>query len=78
MGWVDHLLFDSSYDVRHHNVKCDCGAVYRIRESDGVPGSREIETFECRFCGKQLASHFGDCSGELLDDSKVSDDLKNK
>lgn len=66
------------WDVVRHKVKCGCGAVYEITESDGIPGCRDIEKFYCSYCGEELASHFGDCSGHLIDDSKVSDDLKRK
>ena len=66
------------WDVVRSRVTCECGAVYEITESDGIPGCREIEKVYCCYCGEELASHFGDCSGHLIDDSKVSDDLKRK
>lgn len=75
MGEFDHI---ECWDVVRHKVTCDCGAVYEITESDGIPGCRDIESFDCFYCGKELARHFGDCSGCLIDDSNVSDDLKHK
>lgn len=71
MGANDHI---GRWDAFSHMVTCDCGAVYKIYEDDGVPGCRDIETVECQFCGKELARHFGTCDGYLVDDSKV----KNK
>lgn len=56
---------------------CKCGAVYRIYEDDGEPGCRAIEIFNCKYCGAELARHFGECEGRLVDDSKVCDSLKN-
>ncbi len=55
---------------------CKCGAVYSISESDGVPGCRSIETFDCKYCCAELARNFGECDGKLIDDSKVCESLK--
>lgn len=73
MGWNDHLHDDSYSDGR---VTCDCGAVYNIRESDGTSGCRDIERVYCEFCGRELACHFGECDGRLVDDSAVNARLK--
>lgn len=73
MGWNDHL-HDDSYSGGH--VTCDCGAVYNICESDGTPGCRDIERVHCDFCGRELACHFGECDGRLVDDSAVDARLK--
>lgn len=60
-----------------HKVTCTCGATYEITEDDGIPGGRDVEHFYCEFCGKELASHHGDCMGRLLDDSGVDVFLKS-
>lgn len=60
-----------------HEVTCTCGATYEITEDDGIPGCRDVERFYCQFCGKELASHHGDCMGHLLDDSGVDVFLKS-
>lgn len=73
MGWNDHL-HDNSYSGGR--VTCDCGAVYNIWESDGTPGCRDIERVYCEFCGRELACHFGECNGRLVDDSVVNARLK--
>lgn len=70
----DDYLFNDSYSYK---VKCKCGAIYKITESDGIPGCREIECVYCDFCGEKLAQHFGDCYGRLIDSSSVCGDLKN-
>lgn len=74
MGANDHI-FDG-YTTDSHRVVCDCGAVYEISEGDGTPGCRDIECVYCDFCGKELAHHFGDCNGRLVDDSVVDVRLK--
>lgn len=73
MGWNDHL-HDDSYSGGY--VICNCGAVYNIWESDGTPGCRDIEQVYCDFCGRELAHHFGECNGRLVDDSAVNVRLK--
>lgn len=73
MSWNDHIgRFDSSHDC----VTCRCGAKYSIYEDDGTPGCRDVETFNCQFCGAELARYFGTCEGTLVDDHDVSDVLK--
>lgn len=74
MGANDHM-FDG-YATDNLRVVCDCGAVYEVSESDGTPGCRDIEYVYCDFCGKELARHFGDCNGRLVDDSAVDARLK--
>lgn len=73
MGWNDNF---GGCDISYCRVVCSCGAVYEIRESDGVPGCRDIESVDCVFCGKELARHYGECDGRLIDDSAVDVDLK--
>ena len=60
MGHNDHL---DNWDTEVYKKTCSCGAVYEITESDGIPGCRSIEKVYCKFCGKELARHFGDCDG---------------
>lgn len=67
-------MYDDGYS--NGRVTCDCGAVYDIRESDGTPGCRDIERVYCEFCGRELACHFGECDGRLVDDSAVDARLK--
>lgn len=74
VGWNDHL--DGYGDITCRTVVCKCGAVYSIEEGDGVPGCRDIETVDCDFCGAELARHFGDCDGRLIDASNVDVGLK--
>lgn len=73
MGWNDHF---GGSDGCSSEVRCRCGAVYSIYEDDGVPGCRDVETVNCQFCGAELARHFGNCNGRLVDDKQVSDELK--
>lgn len=73
MGANDHIFDDNEYRGR---VVCNCGAIYEISESDGVPGCRDIESVCCDFCGKELARHYGNCDGRLVDDSTVDARLK--
>lgn len=61
------------WDETEYTVTCECGAVYKIRETDGTPGCRDVKSVCCEYCDKELASHFGDCDGTLIDDSKVSE-----
>ena len=73
MGWNDHM---ERLDSSQQHTTCRCGAKYSIYEDDGTPGCRDIETVTCKFCGKELARHFGTCEGTLVDDSDVPDTLK--
>ena len=73
MGWNDNLGRLDSITTR---TVCRCGAVYSIYEDDGIAGCREIEKANCRFCGQELARHFGNCTGSLLDSSSVPIELK--
>ena len=75
MGQIDHI---DRWDAMRNTVTCDCGAVYEIYEDDGTPGCRDVETVNCKYCGKELARHFGTCEGILISDDNVSDELKAK
>lgn len=73
MGWIDHI---GRFDESRSHVTCRCGAKYSIYEDDGMPGCRDIEIVNCRFCDAELARHFGTCEGTVIDDSAVPDGLK--
>lgn len=80
MGYNDrHNLFasdwyDNSYD---YQLTCRCGAVLIVHEDDGVPGCRDIEHAYCPICLAEVARYYGTCDVIGIDDSNVSQSIKN-
>lgn len=73
MSQINHM---DRHDSDTNYTTCKCGAKYEIYTDDGTPGCRDIEKAYCKFCGTELAEHYGTCDAKLIDDSNVSEELK--